>query len=1113
MDSSRAGSLDEILSSRSEMVGSSKLIFCLRDEYRTAFDTLLPKTAAQSARFALMPFQPEVAAEVLRLLLASANVEYDQDFLVVLCDRIADGVPRRVLPAVLQLIVQYCQNHGAGLDANSWSQMTVGKKSLFEEHISDTVLVELPRKVQKLAAIKTLLALTAGEVRSGYKDVETIVGESGLNLKEAQYTLEIASLPTARVVVPEVESEATKYRLVHDLLVPAVRALHRRALLDSERRKRAFVMTALGTLLAAAVLAGGFAGTLAARLRAEKTRALARQLAAQSQLLLQGSPRLFEPAALLAVEAARRSPSADADKALRAALSLMPKRVSGRRQPGFGDGGGIAFTVDTHEIVSIGEDGLIARWNPVTGALVSSFRAGRIGAFALDREGRRVAAATGYEFQGSPKVAIHGNIVRVFRADGAVVAQFYREKNIEAVALSPDGTSVASLDEAGLLELYSLAERKVLRSAQFETYSDIFKSLRFSPSGRYLAFAQSRDEGEGLCEYYSGTAIVLRVPDLVEVGRSVGHFSGIMNDLTFSNDERYIATASEYGTASVLTPAGADVMKMRDSDLQSVAFSPDGRRLATASADFEVRIWEVGSGLSLAHMKHQGAVRRVVFDPTGDHVLTASDDGTARIWEVASGEEVSRLAHPDRVVSIAFSGDGQLAASASADGTILVWETPHAPKLFNTRYEDSGEFGGLSSDGKYFLKVKDSKVHLIEISSGRTVYRLPSSDGIRAFALDRKGQILALLGTDEISLWRLGSASQEAAKIRDLPSGSTSDWPLGLALGDSGRRVAFWGTDTSGDPLDDQALRIWDVATGEELLFRSGGVGSIAQSPRGQLIGVDEGDLRLYSAEAGAEVGILHETDVVGSTAPAQALSDSGLVVFKSPGEPFFIHQIGKGRSVPLALSHADSAQVVELAFAPDDSLILATTEGPSGRQVHVLRSKDGKEVGVYSLAKSDEFGPQAVHPRSQRLALVTKPGLVEVRDLARGVSIAALAHEGEVRDLAFSPDGGFLATTTDDLILRVWDLRNGALMARLEPSRIGNRLGLSVEFTPDGKYICSVVHNLISGARRESGLWLWRTKDLISEVCSRAGRNLTQGEWQLYMGAETYRKTCSGLP
>jgi hypothetical protein len=108
----------------------------------------------------------------------------------------------------------------------------------------------------------------------------------------------------------------------------------------------------------------------------------------------------------------------------------------------------------------------------------------------------------------------------------------------------------------------------------------------------------------------------------------------------------------------------------------SAGFSPDGKRVVTASADSTARIWDADSGKEIAPLKgHTGWVRSAGFSPDGKRVVTASADSTARIWDADSGKEIAPLkGHAGQLQSAGFSPDGKRVVTASDDKTARIWD-------------------------------------------------------------------------------------------------------------------------------------------------------------------------------------------------------------------------------------------------------------------------------------------------------------------------------------------------------------------------------------------------------------------------------------------------------
>ncbi len=135
--------------------------------------------------------------------------------------------------------------------------------------------------------------------------------------------------------------------------------------------------------------------------------------------------------------------------------------------------------------------------------------------------------------------------------------------------------------------------------------------------------------------------------------------------------------------------------------VRAVAFSSNGKLVATASADGSVGVWEVGSGKRVAILRHESEVSAVAFSPNGKLIATASADRTAGVWEVSSSKRVVRLEHENWVRAIAFSPDGKLIATASADRSARIWQMDSSQQLVRLMFESSVSDVAFSPDGKY----------------------------------------------------------------------------------------------------------------------------------------------------------------------------------------------------------------------------------------------------------------------------------------------------------------------------------------------------------------------------------------------------------------------------
>jgi WD40 repeat protein len=249
--------------------------------------------------------------------------------------------------------------------------------------------------------------------------------------------------------------------------------------------------------------------------------------------------------------------------------------------------------------------------------------------------------------------------------------------------------------------------------------------------------------------------VTLRVKSRL-VRTLTGH-TGNVRSVAFSPDGRLLASGSNDNMIKLWEVAsGRELHTLRGHNdyVTSVAFSPDGRFLASSSWDKTVKLWEVVTGRWLTRFEHENYVTSIAFSPDGQLLASGSYDRTIKLWEVHMGREVRTFfGHTGWVTSVAFSLDGQLLASGSQDGTIKFWEVANGKELRFLRFQGEILSVAFSPDWQLLALPGFGGIELWEVATGNLVRTLSWHTLVHSVVFSPDGRLLASSSYKEIKLW------------------------------------------------------------------------------------------------------------------------------------------------------------------------------------------------------------------------------------------------------------------------------------------------------------------------------------------------------------------------
>ena len=525
---------------------------------------------------------------------------------------------------------------------------------------------------------------------------------------------------------------------------------------------------------------------------------------------------------------------------------------------------------------------------------------------------------------------------------------------------------------------------------------------------------------------------------------------GAILSVAFSPDGKLLATGDSNGEIHLCQVANGQqivICKGHTNWVVSLAFTPDGSVLASGSTDYTVRLWDVSTGQCLQTLwKHDSDVWSVAFSPDGDLLASGSDDQTIRLWSVKTNECLRILrGHTNWVLSVAFSPDGLTLVSGSDDHAIRLWNisTGECLKIFQGHLDGIRSIA-LSSDGQTLASgSEDHKIKLWDVSSGECLRTFQGHcDRVFSVAFSSRGDILASGSHDQtVRLWSVSTGL--CLKIIQAHSNAI----FSVAFSSLGNILASGGYD--------QAVKLWSVSTGlclRTFQGHSNQVISVAFSSDGKTLasGNQDRTVRLWDVSTGECVRSFQgHCDWVYSVA---FCPKSNTLVSCSGDKTVKLWSVSTGQSLKTLQGH--DRRIWSVTFSPDGQTLVSGSEDHTIKLWDVssgecLKTFQGHSAAVWSVA----FSPQGT-----MIVSGAWDQTVRLWDVSSGECLKTLnGHTNWVWAVAFSPNGNMLASASVDRTVKLWDVNTGEYIRTF----LGHTSWVrSIAFSPDGKVLASSSHD-----------------------------------------------------
>ncbi len=675
----------------------------------------------------------------------------------------------------------------------------------------------------------------------------------------------------------------------------------------------------------------------------------------------------------------------------------------------------VAFALDGQAVMTAGADGTIRLWERQTG-----------------RELRRFARSAAPSPGPVAFRVVQPGVVPV--GGGATLA------------VSPDGTTLASVLRPNVIQLWDLATGKEIR--QLKGPPSGVATLLFSPDGKMLA-ARGGDHTIHLLDAEKGNEIRQlkgRPPtgnalNVVRVGVAAG-------GLAFAPDGKTLASAeSEFEPQKITiyvklseVATGKEIRKieMTPTGVSALAYSPDGKILAYASNN-AIHLLEADSAMEIRRI-NVGPVTALLFAPDGQTLASKGRDQLIRLWQTSTGQELRALGEGpalpvNQVVFAIGVGNETRDLAFSADGKSIVTAAAHAVRLWDlaTGQDQAAAESHrapvtaltIAPGGKVILsRGSDNMLRRWEAGASRSICREPTGTIMVTFSADAR--LAALANVDGTIRLHDTETGKEMHRLKGHANGTAA-----LAFAPDSKVLASRGS-------ADNTIALFDAVQGIELRRLAIPLAQPPAAPGAavRLVGAVGGGLGLaFSAD-----GLMVATNVLESFQVVRTQANAPPT--QAGGNRLRIWDVAIGKEIRNITLPAQRG-AGQLAFAPDRR-VLATEN--SDQTISLWEIASGKERGLLGAATPAAPAPgprvlpappavpiarggpavaaMAFSPDGTLLACRGTDNAIVVWDVVAGKEIGRLkGHTGAITTLAFSADGKTLASGSRDTTMLVWDV------------------------------------------------------------------------------------------